>query len=88
MFDMRTPSCHAYAMSSRTDSAFGALGERVAQGASAAQPRTPWCLVDGVLPRVIAQWTNLGGEWEALVAYIKDGEVRTATLPAKRLTPR
>ena len=51
-------------------------------------PRTPWCLVDGVLPGVIAQWTNLGGEWEALVAYIKDGEVRTATLPAKRLTPR
>ena len=74
-------------MSSRTASELGTLGDRVAQ-TGAAQPRTPWCLVDGVLPGVIAVWTNLGGEWEALVAYVKDGELRSATLPARRLTPR
>ncbi|WP_232548180.1 hypothetical protein [Propioniciclava soli] len=75
-------------MSSRTDAAFGALADRVDATTPSAQPRTPWCFVDGVLPGVIAQWTNLGGEWEALVAYVKDGELRTATLPARRLTPR
>ncbi len=74
-------------MSSRTSSEFGTLGDRVRRSA-AAQPRTPWCLVDGVLPGVIAVWTNMGGEWEALVAYVKDGELRSATLPARRLTPR
>lgn len=74
-------------MTPGNDVAFGTLGERVAQ-TGPAQPRTPWCFVDGVLPGVIAQWTNLGGEWEALVAYIKDGEIRTATLPATRLTRR
>lgn len=74
-------------MSSRTGSESGSLGERVERSGSA-QPRTPWCLVDGVLPGVIAAWTNLGGEWEALVCYVKDGELRSATLPAKRLTPR
>ena len=74
-------------MSSRTSSEFGTLRDR-ATGTGAAQPRAPWCLVDGVLPGVIAMWTNMGGEWEALVAYVKDGELRSATLPARRLTPR
>lgn len=74
-------------MSSRIDSNLGALGERVARtGTSGA--RTPWCLVDGLLPGIVAQWTQVGGEWEALVGYVKDGEVRCATLPASRLTPR
>ena len=78
-------------MSSRTTSPFGSLGERVQQSGSPPpqpQPRPPWCLVDGVLPGVVAGWTNLGGEWEALVCYVKDGELRSATLPARRLTPR
>ena len=83
-------------MSSKTDSPFGSLGERVQQSGSPPpspspsppQPRTPWCLVDGVLPGVVAGWTHLGGEWEALVCYVKDGELRSATLPARRLTPR
>ena len=74
-------------MSSRTSSELGTLAERVA-GTGGAQPRTPWCVVDGVFPGVIAVWTNMGGEWEALVAYVKDGELRSATLPARRLTPR
>ena len=74
-------------MSSRTSSELGTLATRVAQ-TEAAQPRSPWCLVDGVLPGVIAVWTNMGGEWQALVAYVKDGELRSATMPARRLTPR
>ena len=40
------------------------------------------------VPGVVAVWTNMGGEWQALVAYVKDGELRSATLPARRLTPR
>lgn len=78
-------------MSSKTSGPFGSLGERVQQSGSPPtqpQPRTPWCLVDGTLPGVVAGWTNLGGEWEALVGYVKDGELRSATLPARRLTPR
>lgn len=89
-------------MSSRIDSPFGSLGERLqrsgsspqpqpepqAQLGSPSQPRTPWCLVDGVLPGVVAAWTRLGGEWQALVCYVKDGELHSAMLPARRLTPR
>lgn len=74
-------------MSSRTDPGFGPLGERVARMGSLA-PRTPWCLVDGHLPGVVARWTNLGGEWEALVAFVQDGEIRIGTLKGDRLTPR
>ena len=86
-------------MSSRIDTPFGTLGERIQRmgspmppspspSPSQAQPRTPWCLVDGVLPGVVAAWTNVGGEWEALVCYVKEGEVHSAMLPAGRLTPR
>ena len=73
-------------MSSRRSSERGTLAARVAQ-TDGPQPRSPWCLVDGVFPGVVAVWTNVGGEWQALVSYVKDGELRSATLPARRLTP-
>lgn len=86
-FDIVIGRCQPWSMSSRTDPSLGTLAERMARTNSLA-PRTPWCVVDGELPGVVARWTNLGGRWEALVAWVQDGEVRIGTLPAERLSPR
>ena len=37
---------------------------------------------------MVTAWTTMGGQWQALVAHVKDGELRPATLPAGLLTPR
>ena len=75
-------------MSSRTSSQFGALGQRVAATARAATSGgTPFCLVDGVHPGVVARWANQAGAWEALVAFIQDDLFHVAVLPASGLKP-
>lgn len=75
-------------MSIRTAAPFGSLVDLAQQRSSSRKPRTPWCLVDGTLPGVIASWTKTQGEWHALVCYVSEGELRSAMLPASRLTPR
>lgn len=73
-------------MSSRIDGSFGSLGERT-QRSGSPRPRTPWCLVDGSWPGVVAAWTNPGGQWQALVCRVKDSELHSGLLPARPLTP-
>lgn len=74
-------------MSIRTAAPFGSLVDSVKRS-PAAKPRTPWRLVDAALPGVVASWTKVQGEWQALVCYVSEGELRTGMLPARRLTPR
>ncbi len=70
-----------FAMSSRTSSPFGTLAERSARG------KTPFCIVDGVHAGLVLEWIRAAGIWTARVAYLHEGSVTVALLPAHRLAP-
>ena len=67
-------------MSTRSSSPFGTLAERSARG------KTPFCLVDGVHAGLVLEWVRAAGMWTARVAYLHEGAVTIALLPANQLS--
>lgn len=67
-------------MSTRTRSSLGSLGDRVRR------PTTSFCLVDGHLPGLVMEWLKVADLWSARVAYLEDGALIVAILPASRLS--
>ncbi len=66
-------------MSSRIRSELGSIGDRVRR------PTTPFCLVDGERPGLVLEWLRAADMWSARVAYLDDGALVVAMLPASRL---
>ncbi|MHB1009491.1 MAG: hypothetical protein ACYC1E_09730 [Propionibacteriaceae bacterium] len=66
-------------MSTRTRSGLGSLGERVRR------PTTAFCLVDDSSPGLVMEWLRVADLWCARVAYLEEGALIVAVLPASRL---
>jgi hypothetical protein len=66
-------------MSTRTRSGLGSLGDRVRR------PTTAFCLVDDSSPGLVMEWLRVADVWCARVAYLDDGALVVAVLPASRL---
>jgi hypothetical protein len=66
-------------MPTRTRSGLGTIGDRVRR------PTTAYCLVDESSPGLVMEWVRVADLWCARVAYLDDGALIVAVLPASRL---
>lgn len=76
-------------MSTRTDSPFGSLGDRVRSGGRPSAPRTPirHVVVDGRFPGVLISWRREASGWFAMVGFVVDERLLVEQVPAARLRP-
>ena len=66
-------------MSTRTRSGLGSLSDRIRR------PTTAFCLVDESSPGLVMEWLRVADLWCARVAYLEEGALIVAVLPASRL---
>lgn len=75
-------------MSTRVDSAFGTLADRVPRAAaSKSGTRSRHVVVDGRFPGVLVAWRREASGWFGDVAYVVDERLIVERMPAGRLRP-